>query len=153
MRRTISRLAIAMMIGVSGVPLASPATASPASASAVGGSCTLTVARLQRLALYIHASATLHCKANVPVSSILLDLYHERFFAGRSVMRKSYIVPPKVNQSFGLLYACPGGTGGTNHTWGLNAVAFIKFPLSAGGLTRVGFTHYDTVGPTATFRC
>ena len=127
--------------------IAAPAIATPAIASAFGG-CTLTVAKPVRLALYIHAWATLRCVGNVTPSSILIDLGYSSFW-GTSVMRKWYAVPANVNQSFGLLFTCPGGTGGTNRTWSLDASAFIKYPL----LGKIVFTQYDKRGPAATFRC
>jgi hypothetical protein len=155
MRRRIGRLAMAMAmaIAVLGIPWASPATASPAIASpalaSTYGGCSLTVARPVRLALYIHAWATLHCTGNVTPSSILIDLGYPTYFWSTSVMRQWYAVPANVNQSFGLLYACPGGTGGTNRTWSLDASAFIKYPLFG----KVATTEYDVSGPAATFRC
>jgi hypothetical protein len=154
MRRKFGRLrmAMAIAIAVSGISwaspaFASPAFASPAAASAFGG-CSLTVARPVRLALYIHAWATLHCTGNVTPSSILIDLGYSSFW-GTSVIRKWYAVPANVNQSFGLLYTCPGGTGGTNRTWSMDASAFIKYPLFG----KVATTEYDKRGPAATFRC
>lgn len=102
MRRRIGRLAMAMAmaIAVLGIPWASPATASPAIASpalaSTYGGCSLTAARPVRLALYIHAWATLHCTGNVTPSSILIDLGYPTYFWSTSVMRQWYAVPANV---------------------------------------------------------
>lgn len=158
MKRTIGRLAMTMLIATSGIPAASAANASTVPAAKVPAAslptatagCTLTVARPVRLAYYIHATATLRCTNNVKPSSILIDLGYSSFWGDRSVMRKWYDVPAKVNRSFGLLYSCPGGKGGTKRTWSMDSSSFIKYPLPNG---KFGFAQYDKSGPAATFRC
>ncbi|MDX6284230.1 MAG: hypothetical protein QOH03_5301 [Kribbellaceae bacterium] len=123
---------------------AAPAQAAPDQVDAWGG-CTLTVAKPERLQLYIHAWATLHCKGNVTPSSILIDLG----YGSHSVQRKWYDVPANVNENFGMLYTCPGGTGGTSRKWAMDAIGYIKYPYQG----HVLFAEYDVVGPGATFRC
>jgi len=156
MKRTICRAAMAIVIAVTGMSLAIPATASPATARPPTAfypapNCKLTVARPVRLTYYIHAQATLRCANNVRPSSIVLDLgYASGFWGSRSVSRVWRDVPANVNQQFGILYPCPGRTGGTNRTWSMDGVAWIKFQLAPG---RVGFFELDTIGPKATFRC
>jgi len=144
MKRIVSSLVMTILIALSGIPAASPATASG------WGGCTVSVARPVRLTYYIHAWATLHCIGNVRPSSILIDLGYNSLIS-RSVLRKWYDVPANVNQPFGLLYTCPGGTRGTNRTWSMDASAFVQYPLPYGG--KIGFLEYDKQGPSATFRC
>lgn len=112
------------------------------------GGCTLTVAAPQRLTYYIHAWATLKCIGNAP-GGITIDLGYDTWYGGHSVQRENRSVPADVNQSFGLLYTCPGGTGGTLRTWSMDALAHVGFYRNGVLYTAT----YSKTGPKATFRC